>query len=55
VVALAGAYEELFKKTGEEPRAELFDPELIRALQTQLHELADGDRATVQWVLTSIE
>jgi hypothetical protein len=55
VAALARAYEELFKTTGELPRAELFDPELIRALQTQLRELANGDRATVQWVLTSIE
>ena len=48
VVAIARAYEELFKKTGEEPRAELFDAELIRALQTQLRELANGDRAAVQ-------
>ena len=55
VVAFARAYEELFKTTGEGPRAELFDSELIRALQTQLRELANGDRATVQWVLTSIE
>ena len=54
VVALARSYEELFMTTGEGPRAELFDPELIRALQTRLHEIGDGDRATVQWVLTSI-
>ena len=54
VVALARAYKELFETTGDGPRAELFDPELIRALQAQLRESANGDRATVQWVLTSI-
>jgi hypothetical protein len=55
VVALARAYQELFEKSGEAPRAELFDEELIRALQTGLPELSNGDRASVQWVLASIE
>jgi len=55
VVALARAYQELFEKSGEPPRAELFDEELIRALQTRLAEVSNGDRATVQWVLASIE
>ena len=55
VVALARAYQELFEKSGEGPRAELFDQELISAIQTRLPELSNGDRATVQWVLASIE
>lgn len=55
VAALARAYQELFEKSGEAPRAELFDEELIRALQTRLPELSNGDRATVRWVLASIE
>jgi hypothetical protein len=55
VVALARAYQELFEKSGEGPRAELFDEELILALQTRLPDLSHGDRATVQWVLTSIQ
>jgi len=55
VVALARAYQELFERSGEGPRAELFDEELIRALQTRLPELPNGDRATVQWVLAFIE
>ena len=55
VVALACAYQELFAKSGEAPRAELFDQELIRVIQTRLPELSNGDRATVQWVLSSIE
>ena len=56
VVALARAYQELFTTTGEKLRAELFDPVLILAFQTQLLcELANGDRTAAQWVLTSIE
>lgn len=55
VVALARAYQELFEKSGEGPRADLFDEELILALQARLPELSHGDRATVQWVLASIE
>ena len=55
VVAFARAYQELFEKSGEGPHAELFDEQLIRALQTRLPELSNGDRATVQWVLASIE
>ena len=54
VIALARAYRELFENTGEAPRAELFDDELLQALQTHLADLAEPDHATVQWVLRSI-
>jgi hypothetical protein len=55
VVAFARAYRELFEKSGEIPRAELFDEELLRALKTRLADLSHDDQAIVQWVLTSIE
>jgi len=35
VVAFARAYRELFEKSGEIPRAELFDEELLRALKNK--------------------
>jgi hypothetical protein len=54
-VALARAYRELFEKSGEKPRAELFDKELLQALKTRLPDLSNDDRAIVQWVLASIE
>jgi hypothetical protein len=55
VVAFARAYRELFDKTGEKPRAELFDAELLQALKKRLPDLSNEDEAVVQWVLTSIE
>jgi hypothetical protein len=55
VVALARAYRELFEKSGEKPRAELFDEKLLQALKTRLPELSNDDQAIVQWVLASIE
>ena len=55
VVAIARAYRELFEKSGESPRPEVFDKELIEALKRQPPELPDNDQVTVQWVLTSID
>ena len=54
-VAFARAYRELFEKSGEKPRAELFDEELLQALKTRLPDLSNGDQAIVQWVLAPIE
>jgi hypothetical protein len=54
-VAFARAYRELFEKNGEEPRAELFDEELLQALKTRLHGLSNESQAIVRWLLESIE
>jgi hypothetical protein len=54
-VAFARAYRELFEKSGEKPRAALFDEELVQALKTRLPDLSNNDRAIVQWVIASIE
>jgi hypothetical protein len=54
-IAFARAYRELFEKSGEKPRAELFDKELIHALQTRLPALSNEDRGIVQWILESIK
>jgi hypothetical protein len=54
-VAFARAYRELYEKSGEEPRAELFDEELIQALTVSLPDLSNDDQAIVRWVLASIE
>jgi len=54
-VAFARAYRELFEKSGEKPRAELFDEELLQALKTRLPDLSNDDQAIVQWVIASIE
>ena len=53
--AFARAYRELFEKSGEKPRAELFDEELLQALKTRLPDLSNDDQAIVQWILASIE
>ena len=53
-VALARAFRELFEKSGEKPRAELFDGELFQALNTRLPDLSNDDRVIVQWVIGSI-
>jgi hypothetical protein len=52
---LARAYRELFEKSGEKPRAELFDEELLHAVKARLPDLSNDDRAIVQWVLASVE
>ena len=54
-VAFARAYRELFEKSGEKPRAELLDKELLLALKTRLPDLSNDDQAIVRWVLASIE
>jgi hypothetical protein len=54
VVALARAFRELYDKSGEKPRSELFDEELLQALKEPLPHLSVEDQALVQWVLTSI-
>jgi hypothetical protein len=54
-VTLARAYRELFEKSGEKPRAELFDEELVQALKTRLPDLSNNDRVIIQWVIASIE
>jgi hypothetical protein len=54
VIAFARAYRELFEKTGETPRPELFDQELVQALRERLPALTDGQRASVEWVLSHI-
>ena len=50
VVALARAFRELYEKTGEKPRSELFDQELLQALKASLPDLASEDLAVVQWI-----
>jgi hypothetical protein len=54
VVALARAFRELYDMSGEKPRYEVFDEELLQALKMPLPDLSDEDRALLQWVLTSI-
>lgn len=54
-VALARAFRELFEKSGEKPRAELFDGELLEALNTRLPDLSNDDQLIVQWVIASIK
>ena len=54
VVALARALWELYEKTGEKPRSELFDPELLQVLKTGLNDLSGEDQSIVRWLLTSI-
>jgi hypothetical protein len=54
-IAFARAYRELFEKSGQKPRAELFDEELLQALKTRLPDLPDDDQAIVQWLIASIE
>src|SRR5438093_9836530 len=48
-VAFARAYRELFEKSGEKPRAELFGEKLLHALKASLPDLPNDDRAIVQW------
>ena len=54
IVALARAYRELFLKSGESPRIELFDEELITVLRRGDPELPESARSEVQWMLRSI-
>jgi hypothetical protein len=54
VIAFARAYHELFEKSGEKPRPELFDGALLQALKSRLPDLSNGDQELVRWVLTAI-
>ena len=54
-VALARAFRELFENSGEKPRAELFDGELLQALNARLPELSNDDQEIVRWVIASIK
>jgi hypothetical protein len=54
VVALARAFRELYDKSGEKPRSELVDEELLATLKDPLPDLSGEDQTLVQWFLTSI-
>jgi hypothetical protein len=54
-VAFARAYQELYAKTGEKPRAQLFDESLTQALKARLPELSETERSLVEWVLDSLK
>jgi hypothetical protein len=54
-VAFARAYRELFEKSGEKPRAELFDGRLLEALKTRLPYLSNEDQLIVQWLIASMK
>lgn len=54
VKALADAYRDLFRASGEVPRAEFFDEKLTEALKSALPELSGTEHSTVEWLLTSI-
>jgi hypothetical protein len=53
VLALARAYRELYERSGESPRRELFDEELRQALEAGLAALRSQDRDDVGWILES--
>ena len=52
VIALVRVCRELFEMSGESPRSELFDTELLQALKAALPELSDNDRVSAQWILS---
>lgn len=54
VVAFAQAYRELFKNSGEPPRAVYFDKQLVQALEARVPKLSEKDRCSVRWILESI-
>lgn len=54
VKALARAYRELFRVSGESPRTEFFGKELIEAMKSALPHLSNQDRSTVRWILRSL-
>lgn len=54
VVALAGAFQEVYDQSGEKPRSELFDEDLLRALKDPLPDLSAEDQTLVRWVIASI-
>jgi hypothetical protein len=54
-IAFGRAYQELYAKTGESPRAALFDDKLLGALRARLPELSELERGPVEWVLSFIQ
>jgi hypothetical protein len=54
MVALANALRALYEKTGEKPRSDLFDQELLQALKASLPHLTGEDLEVVQWISTSL-
>jgi hypothetical protein len=54
-IAFCRAYQELYAKTGESPRANLFDDKLLTSLRTRLLELSMDERGQVEWVLSFVE
>jgi hypothetical protein len=54
VIAFARAYRELFKNSGEGPRAVFFDKDLLQTLQARLPKLPERDRSNVEWILQSL-
>ena len=54
-VALARAFRELFENSGEKPRAELFDGELLQELKTRLPDLSNDEQMIVQWLIASMK
>jgi hypothetical protein len=54
-IAFGRAYQELFAKTGESPRAALFDDKLLGALRARLPELSGHERGLVEWVLSFMQ
>jgi hypothetical protein len=55
IIAFARAYQELFAKTGEKPKAQLFDENLARTLKARLPELSETERGPVDWILASLK
>jgi len=54
VIALARAYRQLHDNSGEGPRRELFDEELLQAFATRLSALCNDDRHNVEWILECV-
>jgi len=54
VIAFARAYRELYERSGETPRRELFDEELSQVLETRLSALRDHDQDILEWILASV-
>jgi hypothetical protein len=54
VSALARAYRQLYNNSGEAPRRELFDEELLEAFATRLSALRNDDRDNVEWILECV-
>lgn len=54
VVQLARVFRELLETTGEAPRPEMFDPELIAAIKRTTAVISGEGRADVEWLLETV-